>query len=133
MCAMTNKYEVGRYGNRFCIEATIEPVPPKNASVKVMAVCDELEDAEKIARALNASAPCDRVWDSAPIPVDTPLTDEMIAGFAQGAEKLLATENSATRWLPILRGLIRGAYQRGRAVEAAKQNSTSQSSQGASR
>lgn len=43
---------------------------------------------------------------------------------AHGAEKLLATENSATAWLPILRGLIRGAYQRGRAVELAKRTAT---------
>jgi len=42
-----------------------------------------------------------------------PLSDEVIDSMARGAEKMLATTNSATAWLPILRGLIKGAYRRG--------------------
>ncbi len=51
----TRPYEAGHYGNRFMVCAPQEPTNPANASGRVMAICDSLEDAQAIANALNAA------------------------------------------------------------------------------
>ena len=49
--ATTRPYEAGHYGNRFMVCAPQEA----NASGRLMAICDSLEDAQAIANALNAA------------------------------------------------------------------------------
>jgi hypothetical protein len=53
--ATTRPYEAGHYGNRFMVCAPQEAKPPTNASGRLMAICDSLEDAQAIANALNAA------------------------------------------------------------------------------
>jgi hypothetical protein len=45
---------VGRYGNRFSLDADIRPVLPRNASGHVLAIVDDIDQAYDIAARLNA-------------------------------------------------------------------------------